>query len=417
MGFSWVKILFKFKKSTFTANILSLSYLQFLTMTVPIIMLPIIVRSIGYEKYGQLMLASAGASYIAYLIDYGFNLLGTREIAQNKDDLERVKQIHSSIFFSKALIGCLLFLVLSFISFLRLVNVEVFLLYAAAVCIKSFIPTWMYRGLEKVYDLVLYTTVGQLFYVALIFWGLGGQDDYLLVPISLILANIVTLLFSGVWLHKKRISLVLVPFSAISGQLRSAWPFFLSNISTAGYTSSTIIILGVFASDSTVGAYAAAEKLIMAASGIMAPILQAAYPLMARISEQNIELFKKDLKRLARVAWVLGSAIAFALYFLNEAIVSLLFSNSSEITIHSLGIMCLIPLISFLGNLYGVNTLLTHKREGTYVTILVVFSLIHIGLSISLTHLFGWIGTVTTVVLTQMMISISMYVAAKRVLC
>lgn len=416
MGFNWVEVLFKLHKSAFVANILSLSYLQFLSMTVPIIMLPIIVRSIGFEKYGQLMLASAGASYIAYLIDYGFNLLGTREIAQNKDDLARVNQIHSSIFFSKILIGCLLFLALSFLSFWELFNFEILILYAAAVCIKSFIPTWMYRGLEKVYDLVLYTTVGQFFYVALLFWGLGGQDDYLLVPISLILANTVTLLFSGIWLHKKRICLVRVSFSAIRDQLRSAWPFFLSNISTAGYTSSTIIILGVFASDSTVGAYAAAEKLIMAASGIMAPVLQAAYPLLARISDQNIELFKKDLKRLARIAWVLGLAIALVLYFLNNAIVLLLFSSSSEITIHSLGIMCLIPLISFMGNLYGVNTLLTHKRESTYVTILVVFSLIHIGLSLCLTYLFGWMGAVITVVLTQMMIATSLYAAAKRIL-
>ena len=109
MGFNWVEVLFKLHKSAFIANILSLSYLQFLSMTVPIIMLPIIVRSIGFEKYGQLMLASAGASYIAYLIDYGFNLLGTREIAQNKDDLVRVNQIHSRIFFSKILIAVYFF--------------------------------------------------------------------------------------------------------------------------------------------------------------------------------------------------------------------------------------------------------------------------------------------------------------------
>src|SRR5690554_7448672 len=86
------KVLALFKKLTnsedkkrLLGNFLSLSGLQVFTYILPLITLPYLVRVLGVEKYGLVMFAQSFIMFFNILVDYGFNLSATREIARSEE--------------------------------------------------------------------------------------------------------------------------------------------------------------------------------------------------------------------------------------------------------------------------------------------------------------------------------------------
>src|SRR5690554_7538012 len=95
------KVLALFKKLTnsedkkrLLGNFLSLSGLQVFTYILPLITLPYLVRVLGVEKYGLVMFAQSFIMFFNILVDYGFNLSATREIAVNRSE-EHTSELQS----------------------------------------------------------------------------------------------------------------------------------------------------------------------------------------------------------------------------------------------------------------------------------------------------------------------------------
>ena len=64
---------------------------------------PYLVRVLQVEQYGLMVFAQSIVQYFVLLTDYGFNLLGPREIAQH-DSVQERGAVFSNIFFAKILL-------------------------------------------------------------------------------------------------------------------------------------------------------------------------------------------------------------------------------------------------------------------------------------------------------------------------
>jgi len=117
-------------KSLF-GNMASLSVLQIANYVLPLIIIPYLVRVLGVEKFGLVMFAQATIQFFIISTDYGFHLSAVREIATNRDDLNKVSQIFSSVMAVKFVLLVLCFgILLIFVSFIDRFHTEslVFLL-------------------------------------------------------------------------------------------------------------------------------------------------------------------------------------------------------------------------------------------------------------------------------------------------
>ena len=63
----------------------------------PLITLPYLTRVLGPANFGLMALGTAMTLYFAVIIDYGFAVTGTRQVAIAQHDPEKISQIYSTI--------------------------------------------------------------------------------------------------------------------------------------------------------------------------------------------------------------------------------------------------------------------------------------------------------------------------------
>ena len=76
-----VKTRLSSEKATIASNYGYLLFLQGANYLLPLILLPFLVRVLGTEKYGLVMFAQSTAVILSVIVDFGFNLSGTREVS------------------------------------------------------------------------------------------------------------------------------------------------------------------------------------------------------------------------------------------------------------------------------------------------------------------------------------------------
>lgn len=98
------------------ANYGYLFILQVLNVAFPLVTLPYLISVLGAESYGKVIYSQAVIGYLAIVINFGFNIIGTREISVHRNSQAKINEITSCIYIIKgllfliSLIGLLVFL-------------------------------------------------------------------------------------------------------------------------------------------------------------------------------------------------------------------------------------------------------------------------------------------------------------------
>jgi polysaccharide transporter, PST family len=312
-------------KKRLLSNFFSLSVLQVFTYILPLLTLPYLVRVLGIENFGLVMFAQAFITFFKILVDYGFNLSATREIAIHRDNKEKVTEIFSSVMmikFTLILISLMLFSIIVF-GFEKFSNDwKLYYLSFLMVVGQAFFPVWYFQGMERMKYITIVNVFSRLLFTLLIFIFIQNESDYILVPILNGLGSIIGSLIS-LWIIYKyfKQSFKIQKYQTMMLHLKDSSQFFLSRVSVSIYTAANTFVLGLFTDTTMVGYYSIAEKLYQAIQGFYAPITQVLYPYVAK--HKNIPLFRK----IFTVSVVINTLGIIILFFIGEYIFELLFTS------------------------------------------------------------------------------------------
>ena len=78
------------------SNFVALLVLRGFNFLIPLITLPYLVRVIGLENFGLVNFSLSLGLYFGAIIQFGFGVTATREIARNRDDSIKLAQIYST---------------------------------------------------------------------------------------------------------------------------------------------------------------------------------------------------------------------------------------------------------------------------------------------------------------------------------
>jgi len=376
------------------------------------------VRILGPEKYGLVNFAAAFTGYFTILTDYGFNLSATQEISVNRDDKQKVSEIFSSVITLKIFFfisSTLLFFSLTII--LPALQSNMFLLVVTffGVLGTALFPLWFYQGMEQMkYILIIYVSV-RFVTTILIFVIVNTESDFIkyagLNTVTQFVIAIIGLTFA---LHKFGIKYTFPSQILIKQQLKKGWELFLSTVWINLYTTSNVFILGLFASANVVGYYAAADKIRFAFQGVLSSMSQSLFPFVNKLLTESYVKFISFNRKLFKIALIIGAIISVLLFLFAAPIVRIVFGNEYQSSILVLKIIAWLPLVIFLSNVLGIQTMLPLNKQRSFSLILFFAAMINLILSFILVPKYFEIGTSISVLVTEIFVTSSFYIFIKR---
>lgn len=392
------------EKKVIASNFVSLTALQIANYVLPLIILPFLVSVLGVEKFGLVMFAQSLGTFFLIAVDFGFEISGTREVAIVKNEQPKLAQTFSAIMVIKVFFIVFWLLVLCLlVEFIPRFKEDALVYYLSfgMVIGQAIFPVWFFQGIEKMKFVTLINVLAKLIFTILIFVIIKQESDYYLVPafngIGFIIAGLL-----GFIISLKHINLAKPPLHLIKKLFNDSFSLFVGKLATTLYTTSNVLILGLFAGDTIVGVYASMEKLIIAVKNMYAPLYQAVFPWLSNQAQaKKLQILKKAIPYLLLV----GMCVIIVTFFFGDFILNLIY-NDKLINDYSY----IFKALSFVAIFAGLSMLYISlyfpsvKMYKTRMNILLTAGSFHVILSLFLVSNYEMHGTTAAVLCTEFLL-------------
>ncbi|WP_228270610.1 flippase [Acinetobacter colistiniresistens] len=363
-------------KSVFLKNLISLATVQGLNYLLPLLTLPYLVRVVGVDKFGVLSLATVVIAFFIVVTDYGFNYAATREISLNKSNKKELVKIVNSVMTIKLFLTILSVGILALlIHFVHKFNeyALVYWLTFGSVIGQVLFPVWFFQGVEKMQFITVINVISKVLSTLSIFIFVKSPEDYFIVPVLVALGSIVGGIYSLYLIRKDfGIYFELQTRQELLKHVKGGSNLFLTTMLSTALTSSGLLILGFYASNTVVGLYAAIEKLFKAIVGLFAPITQALYPISCKQFQEDNDSQKQYLKKLISVMALIALVISSSVALFAPFIVEMFYGEKMVIYSYVLQVMMIWLFFSVMNNVLGIQYLSAKKLDKFYMLAFIV---------------------------------------------
>ena len=348
-----------------TQNALGLYGIQFAGYIIPLATLPYLARVLRPQGFGLLLFAQSFALWASTVIEYGFNLSATREVAQNRNDRKTLASVASGVLGAK-LILLSGFAAIAFVSAFAVGSFRQHPGYLGWAILQALAfglsPFWYFQGAERMVGAVLIELFARATAAASIFLLVRQPGDGWKVLASFAAAGCAIVATQTLWMYRE------VRFQWPSREhsiaaLTSGWHMFLFRGAYNIYGTANAFILGIFVPSVQVGYFGGAERMAKAVQGLMLPFTQAFYPHMSRMAWQD----SRRAGRLARwsipVACIAGLVLAGTLAAFARWIVPLILGPNFEASVPVLYVFALILPLNALNTALIMQWMLPHGFE------------------------------------------------------
>lgn len=399
-------------------NIVSLFTIKGLEYILAFITFPYLVRVLQVENFGAMVFVQGIIQYFVLFTDYGFNLLGPKEIAQH-DNVNERGRIFASIFGAKVIllaISTVIFIcMLTGIQYFSSIDITLYsVVYLMAIGNVIF-PIWFFQGIQRMRYITIVNIIGRFLSVACIFYFVRTPDDYILAGLFQAIVPLVAGFCSWIILWRNyREVFVLPKYQDIKQVFIDAWEIFTSTIAINLYTASNIVFLGLLTNNTVVGYFSGAQKIIQNINQLISPITQAVYPYVSKMANNS----RIDaLKFLRKIVLVLGGGNfvgSILIFIFAEWIVDILLGTGYEQSVLLLRILAFLPFIISLSNVFGIQTMLVFGMKKQFNKVLLSAAIVNTVIVLPMIYFYQAVGVSISMTITEVFVTLSMYYILKR---
>ncbi len=362
------------KSSALFQNASILLFLQLFSYVVPFLLLPYLSRTLGVDGFGSLATLWVLGAYIQILIDFGFYLWATKECAMLKNDSAALSKLWIVVFTIKGAIGfASLFIMVGF----SFVFSAPFWLYAfmwLSILSQALMPTWLFQGVQRVLPLLVFSLSAQIFGAILTIYFVKSADDIVFVSFASALSWTFFSLIANYYVYKKfSLSLNTPRIDELRQAINGAWHLFTANIAVAFYNNLPAFMLTILATKSEIAVFIGAQKIVLALSGLFAPISSAIFPKIAELTKNSVKYADIFIKRAVIITLLVMGSLALSVFVFADTIVSLALGSGFEESAALLRIMAAGPVFVAINTLmysgYIVIRDLASKMKMFFLTI------------------------------------------------
>jgi O-antigen/teichoic acid export membrane protein len=371
-------------------NFLSIGFIQASNVITSLISLPILVQVLGIANFGLISLALAVMMITNIMIDYGFGITGTREIAIHSENKNQLSIIFSEVIFSKlllAIIACVILFTAVYVFGFFPSDRNILVFSLLIIFAESIFPFWFFHGLQKL-KVITYTNFATkvLYLLCLYFFIQNPYQSYLvnffLGGISFLI-NVMLLIF----IHfRMKIKIILPDHINVFIWLRKNVLLFISNLSSYFSVSGGTIILSFFSNAVTLGMFVLADKIAFVFRIFPTIVIQAVFPQASQLYYKDFSGFLVFIKKIAVYIILISSTMSLLTFVFAEEIINLISKSNFHDSVTYLRVLAFIP---FLASLNVINMLIFYVKD--HQSLLFKSSLIIFGFMIFFCGIFGFL--------------------------
>lgn len=260
----------------------------------PLITLPWLTRVLAVDTYGTVAYVKAFASYAQLLLDFGFLLSATRDVALSASNKSKVGRIVGDTLVEKLLLASIgavaTGIAIVFVPLLTENALFTWLYYlscAATILILDF----LFRGLEKMEYVAIPLCCAKILVVIATILLVKSDRDMILIPVIEIIGNILAGTISLLLFRRLGIRFFVSGLRTWLRNLKVSGVYFLSNFATTFLGALTTLIVGIVMSKSDVAFWSVCMMVVSAAKSMYAPLGNSLYPHM--VVHEDLKLIRK----------------------------------------------------------------------------------------------------------------------------
>lgn len=402
----------------FVQNVAALYGVHAVTYLLPLLTTPFLARTLGPAAWGGLAIAQAFGALLGLVVEYGFDLSATREVARARETPAKLAELLAAVTAAKALLALLALLgAAAAQQLVPAFREQPVLLWAAVLwaLAQASNVLWYYQGLERMKLVALLDVAAKVLATVGIFALVRGAADAWQVPA---LQGAAALLSTGVALALARRELPLrwPTAPAVVAALRMGWSMFVFRGSVSFYTTASAFLLGLFVAPQQVGFYSGAERVARALQGLLTPLSRAFYPRFSRFAQAGVEAARSQLVGSVRLMGAVGLALSLVAFLGAPVLVRLLLGPDFGASVAVLRALAPLPFVIALNIVFGLFWLVPLGFDRAYNAIIAGGAVVSVLLIVLLVPSFGALGMALAVVATEVGVGLALYAMYRRTL-
>lgn len=395
---------------TVAGNFMWLSLLQVAGYVFPLITMPYLARVIGVEGFGKIAFAGAIMVWIQTIADWGFNLTATRDVAQNRDNPQKVSEIFSNVLWARCVLMLLSFIVL--VLLILLVpkfreNSSIILVTFLMVPGHILFPDWFFQAIEKMRYITILNVLMKLIFTVAVFIFIKQPEDYILQPLFTSLGYVVSGLIALYYIvYKWDIKIHKPNGRGVLQTIKRSTDVFINNLAPNLYNSFSTVLLGFFGGGIANGIYDGGVRFFNIGNQLLHIFTRTFFPFLSRRPEKH--------NQFAMLTIGVTVVMAVILYVGAPWLVEFILSPEFADSVIVLRILAISLVFVTLSSVYGSCYLIVHKQERLLRKITVYSSLSGFIIAWPLIYYFSYVGTALTVAFSRFLLGVFTMFFAKR---
>ncbi len=290
-------------------NFLSLAGAEVFSKLLTFAAFAYLARALGPGGFGYIEFAGAVLMCASLIVDQGFSPYGAREIAKAPKQTGRLTAEVVTVRFVLAAGGYLAIVLFALLIDHGPVLLRLLLVYGLSLWAAPLLLQWVFQGHDRMHLVAVAQVIRQTMFAATVFAFVRGTEQILIVAWAEV-AGVTSAAAYCVWMYRRHFRAGTRLRPAVSAQLlREGVPIGLSQMFWVVKMFGGTLVLGVIASAQTVGFFAGAQRILLAAHTFVWLYYFNLLPTMARAWQQNGGEFNRLIERsMHSMVWLAVAA-------------------------------------------------------------------------------------------------------------
>jgi polysaccharide transporter, PST family len=379
---------------------------QLVGMAAPLLTIPWLARVLGPAGWAPVLLAQGLAAWLLLVLEFGFDLSGTRAVARARATGTELAEVVSGVQGARLLlvaatiplVAAVLLLVPALRSDPRLVAWAL-----AFAVLRGFNPLWFFQGMERVHGAVLVDITTRTAAAAGVFVLVQSPGDgWKVLALQAVMAGLALLILTRT-MHR-HLAFHRPQLSSALATLRQGSTMFACRASSGLYMQANTLILGAMAPPLTVALFGGAERIVRAAVNLLQPLTQAFLPRLSWMQAVDARGADTTVRWSLLGVGLLGALLGASAWLGAPILVQVILGRGYEGAVPVLRTLAILPPLVAVNTVLAIYWAIPLGRERAFLGAILAAGAVNVALAVMLVPRHGAGGMATAAAAAEVVI-------------